>query len=136
MRDAIILFANVALVALVWYLRRRAGKEPRALWVFLLYGLRIGPRTDTQFMTRHELIESGARFVIWALFFSSAFWAIGIIGRLLFPSGELPSALLLLWLATALFAGMGVVGGTYLLVRGALRGPNYSPPGNPPSGEA
>ena len=135
-RSVAVLIANLALLALVWYLRSRATKQPQRFWVYLLYGLQVGPRTDTKYMSKSELLDSGLRFITWGLIFSSAFWGIGVLGRLMYPIGELPSPFFLLWLCTALFSGMGVLGGLYLIVRWACRRTNYAPPPYPPTGDA
>ena len=126
-RSLAILLANLALVAVLLFLRRRASKDPRRSWVYLFYGVEIGPRTDTKCMTKGELLDSGVRFIVWGLIFSSLVLAFVPLSSLVFPAGDLPGAVFLVGFFLVLFAGMGFVGGLYLLIRGLLRRADDTP---------
>jgi hypothetical protein len=127
-RSVAILALNICLIALVWFLRSRAEKAPTRFWVYLLYGLQLGPRSDAKYMTKSELYESGLRFIVWGLIASSTLLATGILAKALGASPDTNNPLLALWFGLTLFAGMGFLGGGYLLLRGALRRQSYSPP--------
>jgi hypothetical protein len=118
----------VTLLVAARLLRRLAERDPDKPWVIILFRLWVGPRTDVAYMTKAHLLDSGFSFVTWGFIFMSLLLAVGIVGQLLKPRGDLPvSFFVLLWLLM-FFAGMGFLGGAYLLARGAMRSPNWSPP--------
>ena len=119
--SVVILLLDLGLIALVWLLRRKATKDPRRFWVFLLYGLQLGPRTDVKQMSKAELYDSGIRFIILGLMCTSAFLAMAIAMRVLGGSPDTNAVLLGLWIALTLFSAMGFLGGLYLLLRGLFR---------------
>lgn len=132
-RSVLILALNIALIALVWILRSKAKKDPSQFWVYLLYGLQLGPRSDVKYMTKIELYESGVRFVTWGLIFTSVLFAVAIAEKATNNPSDASLLLRGLQFGSALLAAMGFVGGSYLLLRGAFRSPSYSPP---PSGRS
>jgi hypothetical protein len=123
-----LLALDLCLIALVWFLRAKAERTPDRFWVYLLYGLQLGPRSDVKYMTKSELYESGTRFIVWGLIASSALLATGIVARALGASPDNSNLLLALWFGLTLLAGMCFLGGGYLLLRGSLRSQSYSPP--------
>lgn len=127
-RSVVILALNLGLVVLVWLLRASAKKDPARFWVYLLYGLQLGPRSDVKYMTKTELYDSGVRFIVWGLIFTSAFWAVGIAARFLHSSPDTSPLMAALWFGLSLLAGMGFLGGFYLVIRGLLRPHSYIPP--------
>jgi hypothetical protein len=54
--------------------------------------------------------------------------AVIITGQLLNLGSDIPVPLFALLWFLVLFVGMGFLGGGYLLVRGAIRSPNWTPP--------
>lgn len=116
-----ILLLDLGLIAVVWILRRKATKDPSRFWVFLLYGLQLGPRSDIKQMNKAELYDSGIRFIILGLMCTSAFLVMAIAMRVLGGSPDTNALLLGLWIALSLLSAMGFLGGLYLLLRGFFR---------------
>ena len=107
-------------------------KNPQRFWVYLLYGMQVGPRTDVAHMTKTQLFESGMRFVTWGLIFLSVFWANGIAIMALYDRTADPHPFFaVVMFASVISSGMGFVGGLYLLVRSLFRQRSYAPPSLP-----
>ena len=121
-RSVVLFLLDLALIALAWFLRRKATKDPGRFWVYLLYGLQLGPRSDVKLMNKAELYDSGIRFIILGLICVSAILALGIVMRALDASLDTNTFLFMLCFGLALFSGMGFLGGLYLLLRGFFRG--------------
>lgn len=108
--------ALAVLLGGLYVLGRWARRHPHDPWVFALWYLALGPRTDVHDMTRRELFESAASFVTWTLL------AVVALELVLLSSPQDAS----LWLQGIAF-GLGLLllmgaGGTvYMLVRGLLR---------------
>ena len=100
----------------LYALGRWSRRHPHDPWVFALWYLALGPRTDVSYMTRRELFESAAGFVTWTLF------SVIALQLVLLSSPETGSP----WVqgvafALALFLLMGACGALYMLVRALLR---------------
>jgi hypothetical protein len=117
---AILLFW-VVLFGVIWFVRSRAEKNRWQFWVWLLYGLRIGPRTDVAQMKKAELLSSALRFLTWGLIFLSILLG-GTMLLQYFYDGRNPHGFFLaVIMFLALFAGMGFIGGLFMLVRWLFR---------------
>lgn len=110
-----VLFVLLLLGGGLYALRRWSRRHPRDPWVYALWYLALGPRTDVAHMTRRELFESAAAFVTWTLLSVIALQAVMLAAPENSP-----------WMqgvafALGLFLLMGVCGALYMLVRGMLR---------------
>jgi hypothetical protein len=109
----------IALAALcggLWALGHWARRNPRDPWVFALWYLALGPRTDVPDMTRRELFESAAAFVTWTLL------AVVALELVLLASPQNASP----WLQGVAFGLglvllMGAAAAAYMALRGLLR---------------
>jgi hypothetical protein len=107
----------IVLIACGFYaVGRWSRRNPNDPWVFALWYLGFGPRTDVAHMTRRELFESAGSFVSWTLL------SVIVLQLVLLssPSDTTP------WLqgivfGLGVFLLMGAAGATYMLVRGLLR---------------
>jgi len=109
-----------ALCGGLYALGRWSRRHPHDPWVFALWYLALGPRTDVPHMTRRELFESAGAFVTWTLFTVVAL-------QLLLLSAPDSTSLWVQGIAfgLALFLLMGIGGAAYMLVRALLRRPVY-----------
>jgi len=104
------------LIGGLYALGRWARRHPHDPWVYALWFLAVGPRTDVPHMTRRELLESAGSFVTWTLLTVIA------LQLVLLSSPQNAS----LWLQGLLFGLallllMGAFGALYMLLRGLLR---------------
>jgi hypothetical protein len=95
---------------------RWARRNPDDPWVFALWYLAFGPRTDVADMTRRELFESAGSFVSWTLL------SVIILQLVLLwsPSEATPWTQGIVF-GLGLVLLMGAAGAIYMLVRGLLR---------------
>lgn len=100
----------------LYVLGRWARRHPHDPWVYALWYLALGPRTDVPDMTRRELFESAASFVTWTLL---AVVALEIV--LLASPHDAPPWVQGIAFGLALLLLMGAFGAVYMLLRGLLR---------------
>jgi hypothetical protein len=128
----LVLLTSLALIALIRFLRWRADQNPRKAWVYLLWGLQIGPKVslhvDVPRMSRKDLMNAGLRATTWGLIFMSVFAVNGILMEQFWAPNDAPGFFVVVMFLSALFWAMGIAAGLYLLLRGALRSSNYVPP--------
>jgi len=123
-----ILLTNLTIIAGIWYLSSRAGRTSRGFWVFLLYGVQIGPQTVVEIMTRTDLFYSGLRFITWGLIFFSV-WVVNVVVMDKFSNRVEPhNFFVLVVVLSTLFSAMSFVKALYFLVRSVLRRKEYVPP--------
>ena len=105
-----------ALLGGLYVLGRWARRHPHDPWVYALWYLALGPRTDVPDMTRRELFESAASFVTWTL---GAVVALELL--LLASPQDAPTWVQGVAFGLSLLLLMGAFGAVYMLLRGLLR---------------
>jgi hypothetical protein len=100
----------------LYILGRWSRRHPHDPWVFALWYMALGPRTDVPHMTRRELFESAAAFVTWTLLSVVALQLV-----LLSSPGTASLWVQAVAFGLALFLMMGACGAVYMLVRALLR---------------
>jgi hypothetical protein len=108
--------ALVLLFGGLYALGRWSRRHPHDPWVYALWYLALGPRTDVADMTRRELFESAGSFVTWTLLCVIA------LQMVMLASPEHASP----WLQGLSFGlgfvlVMGIFGALYMLLRAVLR---------------
>ena len=78
---------------------------------------RRGPRQDVPHMNRIERLRSALVFLLWGLFFLGLWFGAGyLIFALKLPDPDNP-AVMVSFVSLAIFAGIGLIAGFYLMVR-------------------
>ncbi len=112
----------LSLIALLWLLRVAAYFSPLVRKLFDS----IGPRTDTRYMTRVELLRSSLTFACLGLTTLAVLFLAAVSLSHDGPD-HLDPLLGGFFFGTFLLTAMWLLGGIYLLIRGLCRSRNYNP---------
>ena len=127
-RSLLIPLLVFSLLSVILLVRKLAARDPGRPWAMVLVRFWYGPRTDVVNLTKPELLDSGLRSVTWGFIFMSVFFFVGLLGRFLYSGTDWPYGFFVLLFFCSFFAGMGLLGGTYLLVRAGIRPRNWVSP--------
>jgi hypothetical protein len=119
--------AYIALIVVFASLLFLARLYPQQRWAYWLFGYPIGPRTDIKNLTKSQLWSSAWRFLVWGLAFSALLASVVMFPNLSGWGPGAPGATVVVALAFVLLAGLGWIGGLYLLVRFLFRSSRYAP---------
>jgi hypothetical protein len=106
-----------------------ACRHPHSAFAWTVFRRKFGPDTETKYMTRKELLQSGVRFFLLSLYPFLTMVGLGVMKEELTPLLS-ETITLAIYFACSIFFIACVAGGIYLMIRGLLRSSDFVPEGS------